>query len=122
MTSKEENKIEGDKAGTHDVLIEGLPGFPDNIRTDSDGDYCLAMPSLREPLLDSLVDKPKVRKAMAKLLNYVKFPVKAMVLAINPQGTVVANLQSAMDGSCSHAFPVTQVGWLQSFASPFASV
>ena len=24
--------IEGDKAGTHEVLIDNLPGMPDNIR------------------------------------------------------------------------------------------
>jgi sugar lactone lactonase YvrE len=88
--------LQGEKAGTHETFIEGLPGFPDNIRTDADGNYWVAVPSLRDPMLDSLADKPAVRKAMAKLLMYIEFPItpKAMALAINPQGTVIANLQA----------------------------
>ena len=101
--------LQGEKAGTSDVFIEGLPGFPDNIRTDEDGNYWVAMPSLRDPLLDSLADKPAVRKAMAKLLKYVEFPVtpKAMALAINPQGTVIANLQA--EKADNYYYYITQV-------------
>lgn len=101
--------LQGNKAGTSDVLIDGLPGFPDNIRTDADGNYWVAIPSLRDPLLDALADKPAVRKAMAKLLNYVQFPIKpkAMALAINPQGTVIANLQA--DKAGDYYYYVTQV-------------
>ena len=101
--------LQGEKAGTSDILIDGLPGFPDNIRTDADGNYWVAVPSLRDPLLDSLADKPAVRKAMAKLLNYVQFPIKpkAMALAINPQGTVIANLQAEKAGA--YYYYVTQV-------------
>ncbi len=93
--------LQGEKAGTSDVFVDGLPGFPDNIRTDVDGNYWLAVPSLRDPLLDSLADKPAVRKAMAKLLNHVQFPIKpkAMALAINPQGIVIANLQAEKAGA-----------------------
>ena len=101
--------LQGEKAGTSDVFVDGLPGFPDNIRTDADGNYWLAVPSLRDPLLDSLADKPAVRKAMAKLLNYVQFPIKprAMALAINPQGTVIANLQAEKAGA--YYYYLTQV-------------
>lgn len=101
--------LQGDKAGTSDVFIDGLPGFPDNIRTDADGNYWLAIPSLRDPLLDSLADKPAVRKAMAKLLNHVEFPIKphAMALAINPQGTVIANLQAQK--ASDYYYYITQV-------------
>lgn len=101
--------LEGDKAGTSDVFIDGLPGFPDNIRTDSEGNYWLAIPSLRDPLLDSLADKPAVRKAMAKLLNHVEFPIKphAMALAINPEGTVIANLQA--EKASDYYYYITQV-------------
>ncbi|WP_341237689.1 SMP-30/gluconolactonase/LRE family protein [uncultured Limnobacter sp.] len=96
--------LQGEKAGTSDIFIDALPGFPDNIRTDTDGNYWVAVPSLRDPLLDSLAGKPAVRKAMAKLLNYVQFPItpKAMALAINPQGTVIANLQAEKAGAYYH--------------------
>lgn len=101
--------LKGEKAGTSDTFVDGLPGFPDNIRTDSRGNYWLAIPSLRDPLVDSLADKPAVRKAMAKLLNHVQFPVKpyAMALAFDGQGQVVANLQAEKAGG--YYYYVTQV-------------
>jgi sugar lactone lactonase YvrE len=101
--------LQGERAGTRDVFVDGLPGFPDNIRMDVDGNYWVAVPSLRDPLLDSLADQPAVRKVMAKLLNYVQFPIKpkAMALAINPQGTVIANLQAEKAGA--YYYYVTQV-------------
>ncbi|MBU0784106.1 MAG: SMP-30/gluconolactonase/LRE family protein [Gammaproteobacteria bacterium] len=101
--------LAGDKAGTSDTFIDGLPGFPDNIRTDADGNYWVAIPSLRDPMLDSLADKPSIRKALAKLLNHVEFPVKpkAMALAINPDGVVIANLQAEKAGD--YYYYVTQV-------------
>lgn len=101
--------LKGEKAGQSDVFAEGLPGFPDNIRTDDDGNYWVAIPSLRDPLLDSLADKPALRKAMAKLLNHVEFPIKpyAMALAFSPQGAVIANLQAEKAGG--YFYYVTQV-------------
>lgn len=101
--------LQGEKAGSSEIFIEGLPGFPDNIRTDAEGNFWLAIPSLRDPLLDSLADKPAVRKAMAKLLNHVEFPIKphAMALALNPEGTVITNLQAEKAGA--YYYYVTQV-------------
>lgn len=101
--------LKGEKAGSHTEFIGGLPGFPDNIRTDANGNYWLAIPSLRDPLLDSLADKPGVRKAMAKLLNYVSFPIKpkAMVVGLDPEGKVIANLQANKAGG--YYYYITQV-------------
>jgi sugar lactone lactonase YvrE len=101
--------LQGEKAGQSDTFAEGLPGFPDNIRTDSDGNYWVAIPSLRDPLLDSLADKPGIRKAMAKLLNHVQFPIKpyAMAVAFSPEGSVIANLQAEKAGG--YFYYVTQV-------------
>jgi sugar lactone lactonase YvrE len=101
--------LSGEKAGKSDTFIDGLPGFPDNIRTDADGNYWVAIPSLRDPMLDSLADKPTVRKALAKLLNHVQFPIKprAMAVAVNPAGVVIANLQAEKAGD--YYYYVTQV-------------
>lgn len=93
--------LEGPKLGQAEVFAEGLPGFPDNIRRDNTGRYWVAIPSLRDPLLDSLSDKPARRKAIARLLNVFEFPIKphTMVLAFDESGAVVANLQAqAVDG------------------------
>ncbi|HEX4856859.1 MAG TPA: SMP-30/gluconolactonase/LRE family protein [Limnobacter sp.] len=101
--------LKGEKAGTHDTFVDALPGFPDNIRTDAQGNFWLAIPSLRDPMLDSLADKPALRKAMAKVLNHVQFPIKpyAMALAFDEKGNVIANLQADKAGDYFHY--VTQV-------------
>jgi len=39
--------ISGDKAGTTDVILENLPGFPDNINKGNDGRYWLGLVSPR---------------------------------------------------------------------------
>ncbi len=88
--------LSGPKKGKPDVFADNLPGFPDNIRTDEQGNHWVAIPSLRTPLIDKLADQPKLRDQLAKVLAKVEFPVEpyAMALAFDPQGNVLANLQA----------------------------
>ena len=104
--------LRGPKAGKHDVLIDNLPGFPDNIRVDAQGQYWIAFPSLRDGLIDSLADSPGVRKAIGRLLEVIEFPVKpyAMAIAVNTKGDVVANLQASKANGYYYITQVTPVG------------
>lgn len=104
--------LRGPKAGKQDVLIENLPGFPDNIRVDAKGNYWIAFPSLRDGLIDSLADSPGVRKAIGRLLEVIEFPVKpyAMAIAVNAKGEVVANLQAPKANGYYYITQVTPVG------------
>ncbi|HEX4917363.1 MAG TPA: SMP-30/gluconolactonase/LRE family protein [Limnobacter sp.] len=101
--------LKGGKAGQSDVFADNLPGFPDNIRRDSQGHFWVAVPSLRDPMVDGLAAYPEARAFLAKLLSFVKFPVSpyAMVLAFNAQGEVVANLQAPKAGG--YYYYITQV-------------
>lgn len=104
--------LSGPKAGQSDVFADNLPGFPDNIRTDADGNFWVAAPSLRDGLVDALADKPAVRKVLAKLIKHVAFPVKpyAMALAFDVNGNLIANLQAPKADGYYYITQVTPVG------------
>ncbi|MQY30849.1 hypothetical protein NRB56_64530 [Nocardia sp. RB56] len=51
-------RLTGPEAGRHDVLVDNLPGFPDNLGLGSDGSIWAALVSPRNPLLDSLLPRP----------------------------------------------------------------
>ncbi|HET7431033.1 MAG TPA: SMP-30/gluconolactonase/LRE family protein [Nocardioides sp.] len=60
--------IAGDRAGTRDLLVAELPGYPDNIARGSDGLIWVALGSPRDPLVELLMRAPApVQKLAAKL-------------------------------------------------------
>jgi DNA-binding beta-propeller fold protein YncE len=87
--------ITGPNKGTWEPLIESLPAFPDNISTGLDGRFWIALVSPRNPLLDSLSDKPFIRKMVQRLPEAIKPKAVAYghIIAINENGQVVADLQ-----------------------------
>jgi ribose transport system permease protein len=60
--------FEGPKKGKTEIVIDNLPGFPDNINLASDGNYWLAIVGMRVPTLDLAWKMPGFRKRMAKLV------------------------------------------------------
>lgn len=58
--------LEGPKTGTAELLIDNLPGLPDNINRASDGTYWLAMVGMRSPALDLALRMPAFRRRMAR--------------------------------------------------------
>ncbi|HZY55528.1 MAG TPA: SMP-30/gluconolactonase/LRE family protein [Reyranella sp.] len=58
--------FDGPRKGQVEMLIDNLPGFPDNINLSSDGNYWLAMVGMRSPALDLAWRMPGFRKRMAK--------------------------------------------------------
>lgn len=58
--------IEGEKKGTCEILIENLPGYPDNINRASDGTYWLALAGIRAPVYDLVMADPALRLRMVK--------------------------------------------------------
>jgi sugar lactone lactonase YvrE len=104
--------LRGPKAGTHEVFADNLPGFPDNIRVDAQGHFWVAFPSLRDRWVDGLAEHPKLRKALGRLMEVIDFPVKpyALVLALDDQGRVVADLQAPKAQGLHYITQVTPVG------------
>ena len=60
--------IAGPKQGALEILIDALPGNPDNINRASDGTYWLAMVGIRSPTFDLAERKPEFRLRMVKQL------------------------------------------------------
>jgi sugar lactone lactonase YvrE len=59
--------LTGPRAGTHDLLIEHLPGFCDNLDLDPDGTLWIAIPSLRSAPMDALMPYPFMRRMLARI-------------------------------------------------------
>ncbi len=59
--------LKGDKAGKSEVIIDNLPGFPDNINRGSNGTYWFGLASPRSDDLDNLAGQPFVRKIVQRL-------------------------------------------------------
>ena len=58
--------FEGPNKGRVDVVMDNLPGYPDNINLASDGNYWLALVGMRSPALDLAWRMPGFRSRMAK--------------------------------------------------------
>lgn len=104
--------LKGEKAGSHEVFIDNLPGFPDNLSFNGRDRFWVAFPSLRDPQVDAMAARPLLRKLIARLPGRVQGwleaakPKHAMVLGLDLDGHVIANLQD--DGDDAYA-PITSV-------------
>jgi ribose transport system permease protein len=58
--------FEGPNKGRVAVVMDNLPGYPDNINLASDGNYWLALVGMRSPALDLAWRMPGFRMRMAK--------------------------------------------------------
>ena len=102
--------LKGEKAGTHEVFTDNLPGLPDNISYDYDNNiFWLALYSPRPAELEALANKPAwIKKMVARLPLWAQPlpPKKAWVLGLSPDGKVLHNLQ--YEGADAFA-PITSV-------------
>ena len=58
--------LEGPKAGTTEVVVADLPGYPDNINRGSNGTYWVALAGTRTPSYDLAMTMPAFRRRMAR--------------------------------------------------------
>ena len=99
--------LKGPKAGSLEVLIDNLPGFPDGISTGKRGVFWIAIANPRNPALDALLPNSFVRKIVSRLPEAVRPQPERYghVLGIDQDGNVLHNIQ---DPSGAFA-PVTSV-------------
>jgi ribose transport system permease protein len=85
--------FDGPKQGAVEVVMDNLPGFPDNINLASDGNYWLAIVGMRSPALDLAWRMPGFRRRMGKRLPVDEwlFPNinTGCVVKFNEQGKVL---------------------------------
>lgn len=89
--------LEGPQAGTHEVILDNLPGFPDNINNGLNGRFWIGLVAPRSELLDSMSDKPWLRKLTQRLPAALrpKAEPSSHVIAITGDGEVLMNLQDS---------------------------
>ena len=74
--------LKGEKSGQHEVLAENLPGLPDNIRINDNGNFYIGLISPRIPgkphLIEIMGPHNLIRKFLARLINMVLIPFKTI--------------------------------------------
>lgn len=77
------------------VVLDNLPGFPDNLMRGLDGRIWLGLPAPRVQDLDQLADKPFLRKLILRLPKFLApAPVHyGHAIAFTEDGKVVEDLQ-----------------------------
>jgi ribose transport system permease protein len=88
--------FDGPNKGKTEVIMENIPGYPDNINRASDGNYWLALVGMRGPALDLALTLPDFRKRMSRRINTSNwlFPNinTGCVLKITEKGEVLETL------------------------------
>ena len=86
----------GPNKGRLDIIIDNMPGYPDNINRASDGNYWLAIVGMRSPALDLALRMPGFRRRMARRIapDAWMYPNlnTGCVIKFNEQGEVLESL------------------------------
>lgn len=86
--------LEGEKTGQSEILIDNLPGFPDNLRRGHRSRFWVGFAAPRVKFLDNYSDKPLIRKVVQRLPTALRPNATPFshVIAINSEGQVLMNL------------------------------
>ncbi|EPS66876.1 hypothetical protein M569_07898, partial [Genlisea aurea] len=88
--------LKGEKAGTTEIMA-ALPGYPDNVRTNEEGEFWVAVPTRRMWYADFLGRHPSLRKLRLKLplpiMRRKSSPLNAMVIKYSPEGKILKILE-----------------------------
>ncbi|EPG65781.1 SMP-30/gluconolactonase/LRE family protein [Leptospira wolffii] len=88
--------LKGPKAGTSEIWVENLPGFPDNISSDGNGHFYLALFTVRNFMVDKILHtRPWAKKIVAKLPKFLwpKPKPYGFAVILNEDGVVEASFQ-----------------------------
>ena len=89
--------LQGPGKGTTDIILDNLPGFPDNINNGLNGRFWIGLVAPRSAILDRYSGSPFVRKIMQRLpaaLRPRAVP-STHLIAIDGDGIVLMNLQDS---------------------------
>lgn len=86
--------LSGPRAGETEVLLDNLPGFPDNLKSGLNGRFWLGFAAPRNDLLDALSGWPFLRKVVQRLPAFMRpnaIPA-SHVIAFNGDGEILMNM------------------------------
>ena len=106
--------LKGDRAGKSEVVIDNLPGAPDNIVRGRDGRFWVGLVTPRIQLLDMLSDKPLIRAMIMRLPDSIQphIVVHSHVFAMNGNGEVLISLQDPQGTHHSNTGALETDNWL----------
>jgi sugar lactone lactonase YvrE len=86
--------LTGEHQGKTDILIDNLPGFPDNLKNGLNDRFWIGFAAPRNQLIDRLSGKPFVRKVIQRLPAFFRPKAEPFshVIAVNGDGEVLMNL------------------------------
>lgn len=92
--------LRGPRAGEDEILVDNLPGFPDNIRRSPRDTYWVALYGPRSEQLDALLPRPFLRSVVWRLPEALQPepPHVARVLEIDAEGKILRSLQASGEG------------------------
>ncbi|MCL7029725.1 hypothetical protein MKW94_003281 [Papaver nudicaule] len=85
--------IKGEKEGSVDIFVDNLPGYPDNIRYDGEGQYWIGLVTGKTLSWDVMLRYPSIRKTTAMLSRFVNIPQ-----TLKDGGVVAVNLNGEITG------------------------
>jgi len=77
--------LSGPKAGSLEIFMDGLPGFPDNLSLSPRGTMWVAFPTIRKPEVEFLLSSTFIKKIMYQLPHSLrpKLPPTTLVVEID---------------------------------------
>jgi sugar lactone lactonase YvrE len=87
--------LKGERSGQSEIFMENLPGFPDNITRAPDGNFWVALFTVRKAIMDDLFHPhPTLKKLLAKLPRFAwPKPAKVgLVFKVDSNGKVLESL------------------------------
>lgn len=93
--------VAGPRAGTREVFIDDLPGYPDNIHRDATGLYWVGLVIRRIAIVDRLHPYPFLMKILPRIPESLQpfAPRFGWLLALDAHGRVAHNLQDSTGGT-----------------------
>lgn len=100
--------LKTDKKGTHEIFIDNLPGFPDNITSNGKGKFWLALFTVRNPKIDKYHPSPFIKSQISKLpkIFWPKPQPYGLAVSLDEDGNIT---QSLHDPSGKHLKEITTV-------------
>lgn len=87
--------LEGPKAGTAEIFVDNLPGFPDGVSSNDRGTFWVALFTVRNQRVDILHPRADTKAILAKLPKFLwpKPEPYGFVLGLDESGRVVRAIQ-----------------------------
>ena len=98
--------LKGVKKGTSEIFVDNLPGFPDNITSNGNGTFWLALFTVRNEKIDRYHSSPFVKSLISKLpkIFWPKPQPYGFVVSLNEKGKFT---QSLHDTTGKHLKEIT---------------